>query len=276
MPHLEWIGAIMRRLALSIAIILLAGCGGSDGPTESTEDPGSAAPGSRYVSHRLLPVGAEVDLAEAGQVLEFNYLSTAGSVEYDEAEGVIRCMSGGAGCARLQYRDNATQDGVQTQCFVCVDETGDCGSSARFDLDLESFLEGGLPGDGNYLSQGDQLFYGICRREGTVVLEQANRALPPLMLRLVDAYGADGAGVFGEEEIPLGRQTRLTTYSGATLDFSSFLLDEGPDFIELNPNSGELTFRPEPRHASTHTVTVRVKNGQGGVDVIGFDLVVTA
>ena len=33
---------------------------------------------------------------------------------------------------------------------------------------------------------------------------------------------------------------------------------------------------PEPRHASTHTVTVRVKTGQGGVNVIGFDLVVTA
>jgi len=59
-------------------------------------------------------------------------------------------------------------------------------------------------------------------------------------------------------------------------DEMTFLLDEGPDFIELHPTSGELTLRPEPRHASTHTVTVRVKNGQGGVDVIGFDLVVTA
>ena len=59
-------------------------------------------------------------------------------------------------------------------------------------------------------------------------------------------------------------------------DEIAFLLDEGPDFIELNSNSGQLTLRPEARHASTHTVTVRVKNGQGGVDVIGFDLVVTA
>jgi len=59
-------------------------------------------------------------------------------------------------------------------------------------------------------------------------------------------------------------------------DETAFLLDEGPDFIELSPSSGELTFRPEPRHASTHTVTIRVKNGQGGIDVIGFDPVVTA
>ena len=59
-------------------------------------------------------------------------------------------------------------------------------------------------------------------------------------------------------------------------DEIAFLLDEGPDFIELDSSSGELTLRPEPHHVSTHTVTVRVKNGQGGVDVIGFDLVVTA
>ena len=58
-------------------------------------------------------------------------------------------------------------------------------------------------------------------------------------------------------------------------DEITFLLDEGPDFIELDSSSGLLTLRPEPRHASTHTVTVRVKNGQGGVDVIGFDLVIS-
>jgi hypothetical protein len=59
-------------------------------------------------------------------------------------------------------------------------------------------------------------------------------------------------------------------------DSVSFVLDEGPEFTELDTASGTLTFRPEPRHASTHTVTIRAKNGQGGVDVIGFDLVVTA
>lgn len=57
-------------------------------------------------------------------------------------------------------------------------------------------------------------------------------------------------------------------------DEITFLLDEGPDFIELDAVSGQLTFRPEPHHASTHTVTVRLSNGQGGVDVVGFDLVV--
>jgi hypothetical protein len=52
-----------------------------------------------------------------------------------------------------------------------------------------------------------------------------------------------------------------------------FLLDEGPEFVELGPD-GQLTLRPEARHASTHTITVRTKNGQGGVDVVGFDLLV--
>ena len=59
-------------------------------------------------------------------------------------------------------------------------------------------------------------------------------------------------------------------------DSVSFVLDEGPEFTELDTACGTLTFRPERRHASTHTVTIRVKNGQGGVDVVGFDLVVTA
>ena len=55
-------------------------------------------------------------------------------------------------------------------------------------------------------------------------------------------------------------------------DELTWLLDEGPPWIELDGDSGRLTFRPQARDASTHTVTVRVKNGQGGVDVIGFDL----
>jgi hypothetical protein len=58
-------------------------------------------------------------------------------------------------------------------------------------------------------------------------------------------------------------------------DDITFLLDEGPDFIELDPKSGTMTLRPESQHTSTHTVTLRVKNGQGGVDVVGFDLLVT-
>lgn len=58
-------------------------------------------------------------------------------------------------------------------------------------------------------------------------------------------------------------------------DSLTFVLDEGPDFIELDAQTGCLTCQPELRHVSTHTVTVRVKNGQGGVDVLGFDLEVT-
>lgn len=59
-------------------------------------------------------------------------------------------------------------------------------------------------------------------------------------------------------------------------DNVSFVLDEGPDFISLDGDTGALTFQPQAHHASTHTVTVRVKNGQGGVDVLGFDIVITA
>jgi len=57
-------------------------------------------------------------------------------------------------------------------------------------------------------------------------------------------------------------------------DELDFILDEGPAFIELDGASGRMTFRPEAHHVGTHTVTVRVRNGQGGMDVQGFDLAV--
>jgi len=57
-------------------------------------------------------------------------------------------------------------------------------------------------------------------------------------------------------------------------DVLDFILDEGPSFIQLDGATGHMTFRPEASHVGTHTVTVRVHNGQGGMDVQGFDLVV--
>ena len=106
-------------------------------------------------------------------MLEVIDISGAGSVVYDTTAGTVRCVRGGSGCARIQYRDDALQNSVQTQCFVCIDQTGDYGGAPRFDLDLERFLEGGLADDGNYLAQGDQLFYGLCQRDDAVVLGQS-------------------------------------------------------------------------------------------------------
>lgn len=55
-------------------------------------------------------------------------------------------------------------------------------------------------------------------------------------------------------------------------DVLRYLLDEGPDFIELDEKTGLLTAHPKKQDISTHTVTIRVQNGQGGVDMQGFDL----
>jgi hypothetical protein len=55
-------------------------------------------------------------------------------------------------------------------------------------------------------------------------------------------------------------------------DVLSFLLDEGPEFLELDERSGMLAARPGPEHLGLHTVTVRVQRQQGGEDVQGFDL----
>lgn len=56
-------------------------------------------------------------------------------------------------------------------------------------------------------------------------------------------------------------------------DRIEYLLDEGPPWIELETDTGMLLLSP-PLHGAlgNHTVTIRVRNGQGGVDVVGFDV----
>ena len=63
-------------------------------------------------------------------------------------------------------------------------------------------------------------------------------------------------------------------YKSAVRDFDTlhYILDEGPPFIALDKTSGLMTFQPAAHHLGLHTVTLRVQNGQGGVDVQGFDL----
>ena len=67
-------------------------------------------------------------------------------------------------------------------------------------------------------------------------------------------------------------------YQSAIRDFDtlSFILDEGPAFISLDRVSGLMIFKPAAHHLGLHTVTLRVQNGQGGVDIQGFDLEVLA
>lgn len=71
-----------------------------------------------------------------------------------------------------------------------------------------------------------------------------------------------------------GPQRYVTAFrDGDTL---RFILDEGPFWLDLHETEGVLTARPGAEHTGLHTVTIRVQNGQGGVDVQGFDLLVTA
>ncbi|MBT5872146.1 MAG: hypothetical protein HOH43_01905 [Candidatus Latescibacteria bacterium] len=54
-------------------------------------------------------------------------------------------------------------------------------------------------------------------------------------------------------------------------DVLTYILDEGPPWLVLD-KTGQLTASPGADAVGTHTVTIRVQNGQGGVDVQGFDL----
>ena len=51
-----------------------------------------------------------------------------------------------------------------------------------------------------------------------------------------------------------------------------FVLDEAPAFISLDRETGVMTLAPSAADVSTHTVTIRVQNRNGGVDVQGWDL----
>ena len=51
-----------------------------------------------------------------------------------------------------------------------------------------------------------------------------------------------------------------------------FILDEAPPFITLDRETGAMTLAPGAADMSTHTVTVRVQNQNGGVDVQGWDV----
>lgn len=55
-----------------------------------------------------------------------------------------------------------------------------------------------------------------------------------------------------------------------------YLLDEGPAFIHLDADTGLLTATPGREHLGFHTITFRVHNGPGSVDLQGFDLEVVA
>ncbi len=55
-------------------------------------------------------------------------------------------------------------------------------------------------------------------------------------------------------------------------DELEFLLDEGPDWISLT-TTGLLTMTPPAVGAlGNHTVTLRIRNGQGGVEMLGWDV----
>ena len=56
-------------------------------------------------------------------------------------------------------------------------------------------------------------------------------------------------------------------------DQVEFLLDEGPNWISLDAVTGCLSLSPPAKGAlGNHTVTLRVHNGRGGVDVVGWDV----
>jgi hypothetical protein len=67
-----------------------------------------------------------------------------------------------------------------------------------------------------------------------------------------------------------GQKRYISAFRDA--DTLRFLLDEAPAWIRLDDQTGLLTASPRAKDVGTHTVTLRVQNGNAGTDMQGFDL----
>src|SRR5690606_25907670 len=92
---------------------------------------------SRNATHRFVPVGASVPLAGLGAVLDAGSFDNTSPLVLASDKKTVRCEDGGAGWVRLRYRDDVTENKVQTLVVVCVDEVGDCMDLPRLSADLE-------------------------------------------------------------------------------------------------------------------------------------------
>ena len=211
-------------------------------------------------------------------------------MDWDSRQGVLRWHLNTVGTAPVRYEVYGSDERgftVSREDYSIVaghsEPEGKRHMSANLQFDTDDTC-GVVVGSG--IASGNRAFYRVVAidaqglRSGPSDYAEAPR--PFVHTSLPEQISAGTTTTLGLETIRSIGDLRSESdgpqrYLSAIRDGDdiSFLLDEGPDFIELDAVSGQLTFRPEPHHASTHTVTVRVRNGQGGVDVVGFDLVVT-
>ena len=76
-----------------------------------------------------------------------------------------------------------------------------------------------------------------------------------------------------EKGMSEGSKRYVSVFRGE--DVLRFLLEKGPGWISLDQETGLYTATPQNKDVGTHTVTLRVKNANGGTNMQGFDLEVT-
>ncbi len=168
---------------------------------------------TRYATHQFVAVGDAVDLGGLGDPLD---LVTDDVLTVGNDGQTATCAASGTACLRFDY-GAAPGAHIQTLCVVCVAGEGDCGALPDAMLDLE-------PGDGvslqeaNFLASGEGALYRVCQGPAGLLVD-SGAALPPLMLRIVAAYGIDEGGSVerGTEDMDLARATAFTTRSGERL-----------------------------------------------------------
>lgn len=164
----------------------------------------------RYATHRFAMVGESVSIDGLGTLLDEVGPTLA---RMDDA---VQCAASGTECLRFDY-GRIDLEHVQTACFVCLAARGSCDGLPLASLDLEPGA-GVAAAEANYLASGTGALYRVCEGPDGLVAE-VGRELPPLMLRVIDAFGPDAGGSVarGSEDMEIARDTPLMTLDTAEL-----------------------------------------------------------
>lgn len=163
-------------------------------------------------AHQFVKVGDTVNYGNIGDILEI--IQSTDTVHLNEGSSTLTCISSGAACIRAKYRESDSQNDIQTKCILCVDSVGSCEGKEKFGFDFQQFSD--VEGNSNWLESGENEFYGVCKENEELILQQTKQELPELYFTIVDALG-DGAYSLGDDELYQQREGVITTFSGDNL-----------------------------------------------------------
>lgn len=214
----------LRHLFVLFACAASAACGDSTPSGPST--PGGTPPPPvdevepveafgetlQYAAHRYVAVDDTIHLGGYGVLLDSGSFGSGNVIAVDAEVGTARCADGGAGWVRFRYREDGAENQVQTLIVVCADETGGCEAGGSVVIPVETMRPGSDPAASDLVAAGSGALFDLCET-GAGVRVDPPPAMPPLLYRVVDAWGSGPYSVSGAEHEWL-RATSIQTRSG--------------------------------------------------------------